>query len=55
LGGTNYNVAIGRPIHDSKGELMDFEILVTKDGKTYENPDQVVDEIVAFLKSNEPE
>lgn len=31
---------------------MDFEIIVSKDGKTYENPQQVMDEIVEFLKAN---
>ncbi len=39
---------------NSLGELMDFEIIVTKDGKTYENPDTVIEEIIAFIKSNQP-
>lgn len=54
LGGTNYNVAIGRPIFNSKDELMDFQIIAAKDGITYEDPDKVISEIVQFIHTNLP-
>ncbi len=55
LGGTNYNVAIARPLRDNHHRIIDFHIIARKAGITYENPTQTLEEINAFIKSNQSE
>jgi hypothetical protein len=40
LGGTNYNVAIARPVLGHSADILDFDIITQKAGITYENPVQ---------------
>ena len=38
LGGTNFNVAIGEPILNNKGQITDFILIKRKNGITYADP-----------------
>lgn len=39
LGGTNYNVAIGKPEFDKKGNLIDFKLIRQANGRVSNKPD----------------
>lgn len=52
LGGTNYNVAVGEPIVNNKGEIVDFKIIKRRNGNTYQDPTQTLKDIIEFIESN---
>lgn len=55
LGGTNFNVAIGEPILNNKGQITDFFIVKRKNGITYAEPQDSLREIIKFIQENQPQ
>jgi fructokinase len=53
LGGTNYNVAIGEPLLNNKGQITDFVIVKRKNGITYADPQEALSEIIRFIQENQ--
>jgi predicted NBD/HSP70 family sugar kinase len=52
LGGTNYTVAIAEPVFNHQGEVLDFRIVKKKNGTTYQDPVQSLEEIKEFIDSS---
>lgn len=52
LGGTNYTVAIARPLSNNNIHIADFAVIARKSGITYESPTQSLQEITTFLKAH---
>ena len=52
LGGTNFNVAIAEAVLSSQGEIIDFRIIMRKNGTTYQDPQQSLTEIKEFIESS---
>jgi hypothetical protein len=50
IGVSNYNVAIGEPIFNNKGGVVDFNILKRKSGVTDEDPEKTLREIFSFIQ-----
>jgi hypothetical protein len=55
LGGTNYNVAIGSPVVNNRGDIIDFNIHKRSSGITYTDPSQALAEIIEFVKASSAE
>lgn len=53
IGEESYNVAIGEPILNNKGDITGFLIIKRRNGIIYDSPEKSFDEIMRFLRQNQ--
>ena len=51
LGGTNYNIGFGHPEFNREGKIVSFSLRKQTSGRTTENAEQTLDEIINYIKS----